>query len=480
MEEIDREFTMYQKVRNYMMKNQMTEPEDVILAGVSGGGDSMTMLSLLREFQEELNVTLCAVHVHHGIRGAEADRDRLLVEETCAEWQIPCSVYNYDVPELAAGWKLGYEETGRLVRKEAFEKESLKFSGKRIRIALAHNKEDLAETMLHNLSRGTGLRGLSAMRPVMGEIIRPVLCLEREEIAHYLKEQAIPHILDSSNLSDDYTRNRIRHHILPLMKQEINEQAVAHMAEAAGRLALAQDYLSEQGEKLLCRFTVPEKGYLFTHDFFENPRILQIYAIQKAMENLAGRRKDLSSVHVENLLELKKMQTGRQISLPYGMAAWKTYDGVRLMCGKPHKKENKVNGEWEIPCPGTLDCPSGFVQAKIFPYEGQKIEEKKCTKWLDYDMISNNPCIRTRKQGDYLTIDSAGNTKKLNRLMIDEKIPSEMRDQIPVIACGHEVLWIVGYRINARYRITPDTRQVLELKYQGGYLNERENQSFTQ
>lgn len=460
---------MYQKVRNYIIKNQMTEPGDVILAGVSGGGDSMTMLSLLQKLQKELDFTLCAVHVHHGIRGSEADRDRLLVEETCSVWNIPCSVYTYDVPKLAAKWKMGHEEAGRLVRKEAFKKESLRFTGRQVKIALAHNKEDLAETMLHNLSRGTGIRGLSAMRPVMNEIIRPVLCLEREEIAHYLKEQAIPHIFDSSNLSDDYTRNRIRHHILPLMKQEINEQAVSHMAETAGRLAMAEDYLAEQGEKLLSEFVFSGEGYLFTPRFFDSPRILQIYAVQKAMENLAGKRRDLGSVHVEKILEMKNMQTGRQIFLPYEMTAWKTYEGVRLFYRHTDSEKGIVKDEWMIPLPGIVETPLGVLETKIFSYEGQKIEEKKYTKWLDYDMINSNPYIRTRRQGDHLIINNTGSTKKLNRLMIDEKIPSEIRDGIPVIACGREILWIVGYRINARYRINPGTRQVLELNYQGGY-----------
>ena len=181
---------MERKVLAYIKQNRMIGKKDMVLAGVSGGSDSMAMLHILKELQEKLDFTLRVVHVHHGIRGKEADRDRSFVENICRKWQIPCTVYCYDVPGLSREWKLGEEETGRIVRKEAFQREAA-VCGMKIKIALAHNQEDLAETMLHNLCRGTGLRGLCTMRPADGEIIRPILCLSREKITGYLKEKKI-------------------------------------------------------------------------------------------------------------------------------------------------------------------------------------------------------------------------------------------------------------------------------------------------
>lgn len=243
---------MYRLVENFIEKNHMIQPEDTVLAGVSGGGDSMAMLDILRRFREKKDFTLQAVHIHHQIREGEADRDCVFVEEMCRKWGIPCRIYTYPVPALSKKWKVGLEEAGRMVRRDAFaqEKKRLGISDGNMKIALAHNKNDLAETMLHNLARGTGIRGLSAMRPVDGTIIRPVLCLEKKEIVNYLKEEKIPSILDSSNLSDEYTRNRIRHHILPLIEQEINEKAVAHMAAASGFLGEADEYFRKEGHKL--------------------------------------------------------------------------------------------------------------------------------------------------------------------------------------------------------------------------------------
>ena len=488
---------MKKEVLAYIKQNKMIEQNDMVLAGVSGGSDSMAMLRVLKELQPELKFTLRVVHVHHGIRGQEADRDSSFVENICREWQIPCVIYYYDVPELSRKWKLGEEETGRIVRKEAFQKEISAWNPEtRIRIALAHNQEDLAETMIHNLCRGTGLRGLCTMRPVDGEIIRPILCLSRKKIADYLKEENISHIQDSTNLSDEYTRNRIRHHILPMLEQQVNIRAAALMAESAARISQAEEYLTQQSSQVLKDYRT-DNGYYFTEKFFMEPQIIQTYALQQAMEDLAGRRKDLTAVHFQKVLTLYEMQTGRRVSLPYRMEARREYTGVRLFLqkedsgtGKPawtgqdHRESvdivaeeknyrtHAAEMECEIRIPGTVTCPLGTFSTEIFSYEGQKIEEKKYTKWLDYDKIEKNPCIRTRQTGDYMVINAQGNTKKLNRCMIDEKIPSEKRDEIPLIACGKEILWLVGSRMNERYKINPQTRKVLVLNYQGGHENE--------
>ncbi len=471
---------MKKEVLAYIKQNRMIEENDIVLAGVSGGSDSMAMLHLLKELQQEQNFTLRVVHIHHGIRGKEADRDCSFVENICRDWKIPCNVYRYDVPALSREWKLGEEETGRIVRKEAFrreisvcekQQEDCRSLEAGVKIALAHNREDLAETMIHNLCRGTGLRGLCAMRPVDGKIIRPILCLNREKIADYLREENISHIQDSTNLSDEYTRNRIRHHILPMLEQQVNTKAAEHMAETAARISQAEEYLTQQSSQVLTEFQT-DTGYCFTEKFFLQPQIIRIYALQQAMESLAGRRKDLTAVHYEKVLALYEMQTGKKISLPYHMEARRDYEGVRLSLSGINEKTDTTVMEWGVLIPGTVTCSLGTFSAEIFSYEGQKIEEKKYTKWFDYDKIVKNPCIRTRKTGDYMVINAQGNTKKLNRCMIDEKIPAEKRDEIPLIACGKEILWMVGNRMNERYKINPQTRKVLVLNYQGGHKNE--------
>lgn len=463
---------MYKKVKTYIQNNQMIEERMYILAGVSGGGDSMAMLSFLKKYQTEKNFNLCVVHIHHGIRGEEADRDQKLVEKTCQKWEIPYRCYFFDVPALAKKWKTGLEEAGRIVRKKAFEEEKKRLHTVTVKVALAHNQDDLTETFLHNLCRGSGIRGLSSMRPVSGEIIRPVLCLKREEIDNYLKENKIPYETDSTNLTDEYTRNKIRHRVLPMLEESINFQACAHIAETSRVLAMAEDYFAEASGKKLDECRKTEEGILLDELFLKEKEIIQRYVIMEAFLRLSGRRKDFQAVHVEAVLGLFGNQVGSRCSLPYGLCGIRKYDGV-LLTDKEKPSESAVwNEEWKLIPGEELFCPLGVFQTKIFSFANQKIPEKKYTKWLNYDRIKYDLCVRTRRPGDFMVIDEKGSHKKISRCMIDEKIPQKDRNRIPLLVCGGEVLWMIGGRINERYKITPNTKNVLEVRYQGGDRNE--------
>lgn len=464
---------IYERVRAFAEKNRIFDACSLVVAGISGGGDSMAMLDLLQRMQKEYGYELRVVHVNHGIRGEEAERDQKLVEKICNDRGICFQAYVYDVPALSVQWKNGLEEAGRKVRKESFCKEMEKAdgvdSGRKV-IALAHNKNDLAETMLHHLCRGTGLRGLSPMKPRKDGIIRPVLCLERREIDEYLKERQIPCALDSTNLEDEYTRNRIRHHLIPVLESEINERAVSHMTETAELIGQAETYLSEQGKSLAEKARTKEKCFLFEDTFFKKEEILQKYAIREAIEQLAGHCRDLSMLHIKKVIDLYGSRTGTIISLPFAILAERTYEGIRLSVKKKETKKEK--NEYRLPVPGEMECMYGKFETKIFAWSDQKICEKKYTKWLDYDKMKYDISVRTRREGDYLIVNSAGQRKKISRCMIDEKIPRELRDEIPLAAVGNEILWLVGGRINERYKITSETKNVLEIKYQGGKSNE--------
>lgn len=254
------------------------------------------------------------VHVHHGIRGQEADRDEQFVEKSAGIGESlsgPGIIRFRNFPESGSWEKKKPEgscENRRFRRKKEtwFSGEQSKKNGQ-FRVALAHNRNDLAETMLHHLARGTGIRGLSGIQAVNGEIIRPVLCLERKEIVNYLKERGISYITDSSNLSDDYTRNRIRNHILPAMEQKINAKAVEHMAETARVLAEADSYLQKREGSFWQ--AAGKKMAIFWMKIFAQDPILQEYAVMEAFEILSGKRKDFTSLHVDQVLSLQKKKT---------------------------------------------------------------------------------------------------------------------------------------------------------------------------
>lgn len=467
---------MKRRVEQYIREQKMLPAGCRVILGFSGGGDSMALYHILQELQETLDFTLYAVHVHHGLRGREADRDAAMVKEVCARDGVPLEIRYFFVEEYARREKLGVEEAGRLLRRKCFQEKKARLleekSGE-VRIALAHHANDLAETMLHHMARGTGLRGLGAMRPVEGDVIRPFLCLERKEIEQYLKEQEIPYAEDSTNLSDHYTRNRIRHMILPLLEKEVNPRAAVHLGELAGIAASADAYLENCSKELRKRLTKPrQQGIFLSEEYEKEAEILKMYLLRDILGEVAGQEKDLTQIHLHDILRLGEKQVGRKLDLPYGIQVNRTYGGLlflRTAAGGGTVEEVTLS------VPGRTAVPGGALETRIFFAEGRKIPEKKYTKWLDYDKIKEKLTVRSRKTGDYLVVNASGARKKLNRYFIDGKIPGEKRDEIPLVVSGSEVLWILGGRINENYKVQAETRRILELKYEGGENHERED-----
>ena len=239
-------YSMEKKILNFIEKYHMLQKEDKVIAGISGGADSICLLFVLLRLKEKIGFDVIAVHVNHGLRGESAKRDERFTETFCREWNIPCIVYHENVKEIAVQKKLSVEEAGRLVRRKAFEEVRVRYGG--TKIALAHHQNDNAETMLLNLARGTGIRGLSGIRPVNGYMIRPLLGINRKEIEYYLKEHQLSYCEDETNAGDEYTRNRIRHQILPMLEEQVNRQAVRHMNETMEQLNQIRDYLEREIE----------------------------------------------------------------------------------------------------------------------------------------------------------------------------------------------------------------------------------------
>ena len=459
-----------------MEEHQMILPGMIVLAGVSGGSDSIAMLHILASLQKSMDFKLYALHVHHGIRGPEADRDQETALETAKLLKVPCRAVKRQVPALSEKWKTGEEETGRNVRREAFEEELKRISPSGGgRIALAHNQDDLAETVIHHLARGTGLRGIGSMRPCSGNLIRPVLCLTKEETVCYLQEEGLRFEEDRTNAEDTYTRNRIRHFVIPCMKEMVNPQASFHLASAAGFCAEASDYLMRTGQRILQDCPKRGGGYLLDSHFSEADPVEKEYMVLAALEKLSSTQKDLGSVHVKAVLQLAGSRTkGTHLDLPYGLFAERTSEGILLALSDTEKPDPEKETETERYAETLLGISgSGAVctteygefcfKTRIFPFSGQNIEEKKYTKWFDYDRIKNDFHIRQKKPGDYMIVTENGVRKKLRRVMIDDKIPLRIRDTLPIVAEGQKIIWITGFRPCAEYRISPSTETVLEI-----------------
>lgn len=469
-----------EKVYCYLEKHNMISTNEKVIVGVSGGADSLCLLFVLLEYRKKVPFTLLAVHVEHGIRGEESLADAAFVERICRENGIWFTCISCDVPRLAGEQKISMEEAARLARYQAFEK--VRKEQQADKIAVAHNQNDQAETILFRMARGTGITGAGGIRPVNGCIIRPLLACSRKEIECYLKERKIHWREDASNADTEYTRNSLRHHVIPVLECEVNEKAVAHLASLAEEMQQVQAYMEEQAQQQAEQFLARRGARQWILDIRllkDTKSILQPYLFREALRRAECPMKDVGRVHMEAIGALAEGQSGRRVVLPGGYQVQREF-GQLVFGAKDEETDEraKMNGEDSgvpVRIPGEIETLQGRFVFRVFPYENQNISQKTYTKWLDYGKINTDMLLRTRRAGDFLTVNAKGGTKKLKRYFIEEKIPAAARENIPLLASGSEILWVVGYRINEAYKVTPQTKWILEIQKMGDYYG-RENQ----
>ena len=471
---------MIKRILEYMEQYEMVKPGDRVIAAVSGGADSVCLLSALGQIAPELPVSLSVLHVNHGLRGPEADRDEEFVRELCEQMKLPFICAHRDVGGYARAQGMSVEEAGRILRYDALERAAADWDdeagdGRRTKIAVAHHREDSAETVIFNLLRGSGLRGLSGIRPVQGRLIRPLLCLDKQDILTWLESAGIGWVEDSTNTATAYTRNLIRHRILPLMVEGVNERSEQNILRAAEIFEETDQYMEKQAEKIWLEageLITPNLSYLgeegeetgevsaclcaqVSLDAFRRQEdIMRRYLVRYMIDQVTPSWKDFTSRHFAEIAKLADRQVGSRLDLPCSMTAEVTYDVLRIRKGRQYRPAMEISMD--------------EVTMTVFPWKaGMEIPQKEYTKWFDYDKIKGALSFRSRKEGDYVTLPDGGR-KTVARLMIDDKIPREDRSRIPVLAEGHHVLWVVGNRISEYYKITDQTRRVLQVVWNGG------------
>ncbi len=465
------------KVEQYAEEQGMLSEQDYVVAGVSGGADSVCLLYMLLELQKKLSFSIHVVHINHMIR-KEAGEDASYVESLCKKHELPFTLVCRDVEQEAKKRKISTEEAGRQLRYEVFEQVLREHAAlDRGKIAIAHNKNDNCETFLFHLFRGSGLQGLSGIRPVRENIIRPLLCLERSEIEDFLREKDISFCIDRTNLEDNYTRNKIRHHILTVAEEQISTNAVSHIDEACERIREANDLMEELTAQAYegCVRT-DEKGlHILQEPFLKSHLTIQGYCLKRALIKAAGSERDLEAVHVQQLRELFDKQCGRQLDLPYKVSARREYDGICLQ--KKQEQDVFTTVEYEIGEEEKQRLSRGeSVRIPLSEQEElhivlrealdwKNIPQKTYTKWLDYDRIENSIVVRRRKTGDFFTINAQGQRKSLKAHFIDTKVPKEDRDRIWLVADQSHIIWIVGERISSFYKVCETTQHIIEIEY---------------
>ncbi len=453
-----------EKIKEFVTARGLIAENDKIVAGISGGADSVCLLLVLKEIVGAENIF--AVHVNHGIRGEEAERDENFVKRLCERHGVCFTVKRTDVPAFAKENGMSEEEAGRVIRYNAFEE--VRILKNADRIAVAHNSEDNAETFLINLARGSGITGLTGIKAENGKIIRPLLYTDRQTIEGIVGNFSEDFVSDSTNASLIYTRNKIRNEIVPRLK-EVNARAVEHINQAAYRLERAEDYILGESGKAYARYVSEGKDVLIRHSIAVEHDVIADEVLYRALTAAAGRAKDIGYVHISDMKRLLESQVGRRIDLPYGIKALRVYEGIRLTAEgnekfcKPKLPEMRISVEK----PGKIEAvraDENNIEIRFADGSTRNLVQSSCIRWFDYGRIAKGIAIRTRNSGDYIIISDDGKKKKLKSYFIDSKIPSEVRETVPVVASGSEVLWVVGYRTGEGAKITRNTEEILRVE----------------
>ena len=483
-------------VKSTIERNRMLSPGDAMVIGVSGGPDSLCLLHLLLRLREEYALRLHVAHLNHQLRGAEADADAAFVAQVAAEWDLPATIESRDVPALARERKIAIEEAARQAR-YGFLGRVARTTGAR-KIAVAHNADDQVETVCMHWLRGSGLAGLRGMLPVSrleemrldGEepepgaqenellLIRPLLEVPRADIEAYCAAQHLQPRFDRSNLDTTYYRNRLRHELLPFL-ETFNPGIRQVLLRSANILTADYACLREQVEKAWSEVVLHEAGDAITFDLAKwraLPLSLQRSVLRQAIHQLRRSLRNINWVHVENAVQvLRTGTTGMAVTLPRGLEARLDYEqftvGSKGYVQAPPDMP-RVRSEVLLNVPGETPLPdsSWFITAEVVDRHTLPPDAVRHGQpWLahlDFAVTGRTLVLRPRRSGDRFWPQGLGDKPTtVNNFLTIAKIPRAWRDTLPLLVSPQQVLWLAGWRIDERAKVTEKTTQVLVLSF---------------
>lgn len=459
-------FRLIDKVEETIRQNSMINRGDKIIVAVSGGPDSMCLLHLLFSLKYKYDIKLIAAHVNHGLRGEEADKDEDYVRQYCRSIDVPFYSIKVDLNKLAKEKKISCESAGREVRYNFFEDLMHKTNAQKI--ALAHNANDQAETVLMRLMRGTGVEGLTGIKPVRDNIfIRPIINISRDEIEEYCDKHKLSPRIDKTNLESIYTRNKIRLDLIPYIKENFNKDVIGAINNLVFMVTKDNEYLeiiSKEKYKKYC--SKKDLKVIINKDAFNEHEAILTRIIRLSLLELKGNLLDLEKVHIYDIINVQANETGKRIILPDQIIAYNNYGNIEL-----YKQKDltvlRNDDEYNLSLNDTAEISEMNlkVSTSILP-KGSNInyKENEMIKYFDYDKVQEKMIIRFRRNGDKFTPFGMKGSKKLKDLFIDLKIPQEERDNIPLICFGDEIAWVIGYRISNKFKVDKNTNRILEIK----------------
>jgi tRNA(Ile)-lysidine synthase len=460
-----------QRVLDFIQSRQLVSGKKLVVA-VSGGADSVCLLHLLAKLQKELRVSLHVAHLNHQLRGAESEADAKYVSDLARKLGIPATIEGREVKGYQAEHHLSLEEAAREVR-YGFLAEVAKTIGAE-RVAVGHTRDDHIETILLHLIRGTGTWGLHGLQPYTEwesksgsiAIIRPLLEVSHNETEDYCQSHKLKPRIDASNISLSPLRNRVRHQLLPLLMSY--NPGIAEALLRTGRIASDDiDFLDKEVARVWDG-VAQQQGETIVLDkgkFNSLPSALKRYLFRAATERLLGSAKDIEMRHIEEVISALDKPAGKRLSLPQGLIFSIEYDRY-LLTSDPTALSPLplLNGEFELRIPGETRLPGWLIEAAVINREGMT-EKDDFIAYLDLDKTGDKLLVRPRQRGDRFQPLGLSKPKKLNEFMIDAKIPSAWRQRIPIVCSPEQIVWVVGWRIDERAKVSDKTKKVLRLEF---------------
>jgi tRNA(Ile)-lysidine synthase len=448
--------TLPSRFREFSRTNRLFGERETVVVAVSGGVDSMVLLDLLLK---ERGLTLVAGHFNHGLRGKESDTDETFVAERARMYGVPFHAGRGDTAGEARRRGVGIQEAARDLRYDFLFR--LREATGAARIATGHHADDNAETILLHLFRGAGVQGMSGIPVARDGIIRPLLFAEREEIEEYARSEHIPFRTDSSNAKDDYTRNAVRHHVLPLLKELVTPAVVGNINRSGDNFRTVAAYLKEEARKVLEACTIDRTGdglHLSVPELTARPLLLRQYAVLAALEEVSGAPP--GSDRVAAVLGLLENEPGTLVTVTGGTEALRTR-GEILIRLRIEKDAFSISVN-----PGQEYTLAGFRFASEF-VDSRGVPAGSGTEYADAGQTGiEGMTLRNWREGDSFVPLGMSGRKKLSDFFVDEKIPLHEKHRIPVLlTAGGDVIWVCGMRLDDRFKITPATRRVLKLQF---------------
>jgi len=446
---------------SFLTEQGLVRKGDRVLLGVSGGIDSMVMLDLFKRIQTEWNLSLAVGHVNHGLRGEESDEDERFVQRSAVSSELPFMSEQIDIAAYRVKHGVSKHEAARALRYAFFER--ARTETRSDAVATAHHADDNAETVLMNALRGAGIRGLTGIpiRREPGAIIRPLLFAYRREIEDYGHTRLVEFREDSSNASLAYTRNRLRHEVIPFLSKDLQTDAARSLNRVSSLMRSLGDSVAFETRKLAASAVSADAERGITSVSIDAlklaPLFLQDELILHVLRTLGI---EPTTQKVQSCLALGNQPSGRILDLSAGITV--LHDRRSLLFCRPVPQEKY---EQQVELGGDYDFPGFRLSLKVLPEVPKRFDHPPQTEFADADRLGNHLVVRSWREGDWFIPLGMSGRKKLSDFFVNKKIARTEKHRTPVLESDGAIVWVCGLRLDQRFRVTPSTRRAVELTY---------------